>query len=66
MEVDIVLRRLALLGAGIAFLRSPRGKQFVAQTRQRLDTPENRSKLREAAAGLRSGEASGGSAGSNA
>jgi len=51
-----VLGRLALIGSAIAFARSARGKQAIAQARTRYDTPENRAKISDAVAGLRQGK----------
>jgi len=47
------LRRAGLLGAAITFARSERGQHMVRQTRDRIDTPANRAKLRDALSGLR-------------
>lgn len=51
--------RAGLLGAAVAFARSPKGQQMIAQARQKYDTPQNRAKLREAVSGLRQSRGSG-------
>ncbi len=46
-------RRAGLLGAAVAFTRSEQGRRVIAQTRARLDTPENRRKLQDTVRNLR-------------
>lgn len=41
-----------MIGAAVAFARSPQGQQMIAQARQRYDTPQNREKVRQTVAGL--------------
>ncbi len=48
-------RRAGLLGAAVAFTRSEQGRRVIAQTRVRLDTPENRRKLQATVRNLRAG-----------
>jgi len=43
-----------LIGAALAFARSPQGQRALADARRRFDTPANRAKLRETLSGLRS------------
>ncbi len=45
--------RAGLLGMAVAFARSPQGQRLIAEARRRYDTPENRAKLRQVVAGLR-------------
>ncbi|MCW2724949.1 MAG: hypothetical protein JWN35_1870 [Frankiales bacterium] len=47
------LKRASLIGAAVAFARSPRGQEMLSQARQKYDTPQNRAKLRETVDGLR-------------
>lgn len=47
-------RRAGLVGATVAFLRSPQGQRLIAEARRRYDTPENRARLRQAVADVRS------------
>jgi len=42
------MRRMWLVGAAIAFARSERGQQLIADARRKYDTPENRAKVTEA------------------
>ena len=46
--------RAGLLGAAMAFARSPQGQRMIREARRRYDTPQNRALLREKVAGLRS------------
>ena len=46
--------RAGLLGAALAFARSPQGQRMLMEARRRYDTPENRARLRETVAGMRS------------
>ena len=46
--------RAGLLGAAMAFARSPQGQRMIRDARRRYDTPENRALLREKVTGLRS------------
>jgi hypothetical protein len=46
--------RAGLIGAALAFARSPQGQRMLIEARRRFDTPENRAKLRQAVAGARS------------
>jgi hypothetical protein len=46
--------RAGLIGAALAFARSPQGQRMLMEARRRYDTPENRAKLRQAVAGARS------------
>ena len=48
-----LLRKAGLLGAAVSFARSERGRRMIADARTRLDTPENRDKLKGAATRLR-------------
>jgi hypothetical protein len=48
-------RRAGLLGAALAFARSPQGQRMIMEARRRYDTPQNRDLLRQKVAGLRSG-----------
>jgi len=48
-------RRAGLLGAALAFARSPQGQRMLMEARRRYDTPQNRELLRQKVAGLRSG-----------
>jgi len=48
------MRRAGLLGAVVSFAQSPQGRRMIEQARRKYDTPENRVKLRETVAGLRS------------
>jgi len=67
-----VLGRLAVLGGIVAFARSSKGKQVIAQTREKYDTPANRAKVQQAVSsvrgggGARTGAAADASAGSSA
>ena len=45
--------RAGLLGAALAFARSPQGQRMLMEARRRYDTPENRARLRETVAGMR-------------
>ncbi len=45
--------RAGLLGAAIAFARSPQGQRMIMEARRRYDTPQNRELLRQKVAGLR-------------
>lgn len=38
----------------VAFARSPQGQRMIADARRKYDTPENRARLRQTVAGLRS------------
>jgi hypothetical protein len=40
-----------LIGAALAFARSPQGQRMLMEARRRYDTPENRAKLRQAGRG---------------
>jgi hypothetical protein len=42
------IKRLGLMASAIAFARSERGKQLIADARRKYDTPENRAKLSQA------------------
>ena len=42
------------MGAAVAFLRSPQGQRILHDARRRYDTPENRARLQQAVADLRS------------
>lgn len=46
--------RAGLLGAALAFARSPQGQRMLMEARRRYDTPQNRELLRQKVAGLRS------------
>ena len=46
--------RAGLIGAALAFARSPQGQRVIMEARRRYATPENRARLREAVAGARS------------
>ena len=46
--------RAGLIGAALAFARSPQGQRMLIEARRRYDTPENRARLRQAVAGVRS------------
>jgi superfamily II DNA/RNA helicase len=46
--------RAGLLGAAMAFARSPQGQRMIREARRRYDTPENRALLRDKVTGLRS------------
>lgn len=46
--------RAGLIGAAMAFARSPQGQRMIREARRRYDTPENRALLRQKVAGLRS------------
>ena len=46
--------RAGMIGAALAFARSPQGQRMLMEARRRFDTPENRDKLRQAVAGARS------------
>ncbi len=50
-----MLGRLAVLGGIVAFARSSKGKQVIAQTREKYDTPENRAKVQQAVSSVRGG-----------
>jgi hypothetical protein len=39
--------RIGLAGVAIAFLRSPQGQRLVSEARQRVDTPDNRARVRQ-------------------
>lgn len=41
------MSRTGLAGAAIAFVRSPQGQHLINEARLRLDTPENRAKVRQ-------------------
>jgi hypothetical protein len=41
------MRRAGVLGAAIAFARSPQGQHLIGEARRRFDTPENRAKVRQ-------------------
>ena len=45
--------RAGLLGAAVAFARSPQGQRMIMEARRRYDTPQNRELLRQKVAGLR-------------
>ena len=45
--------RAGLVGAAVAFLRSPQGQRLVREARRRYDTPENRARLRQAVGDLK-------------
>ena len=45
--------RAGLLGAALAFARSPQGQRMIREARRRYDTPQNRELLRQKVAGLR-------------
>jgi hypothetical protein len=47
-------RKAGLIGAVVAFARSPQGQRALADARRKLDTPANRAKARETLSGLRS------------
>ena len=47
--------RAGLLGAALAFARSPQGQRMIREARRRYDTPQNRALLRQKVAGLRAG-----------
>jgi hypothetical protein len=47
------LGRLGLVGAAISFARSRQGQQLIRQARERLDTPQNRAKVRQTVESLR-------------
>ena len=46
--------RAGLIGAALAFARSPQGQRMLIEARRRYDTPENRARLRQAVARARS------------
>ncbi len=46
--------RAGLLGAALAFARSPQGQRLIMEARRRYDTPQNRALLKQKVAGLRS------------
>jgi hypothetical protein len=46
--------RAGLVGAALAFARSPQGQRMIMEARRKYDTPENRARLRQAVAGARS------------
>jgi hypothetical protein len=46
--------RLGLLASAVAFARSERGKRMITEARRKYDTPENRAKVGQAVASLRS------------
>ena len=45
--------RAGLLGAAMAFARSPQGQRMIMEARRKYDTPQNRELLRQKVAGLR-------------
>lgn len=45
--------RAGLLGAAVAFARSPQGQRMIREARRRYDTPQNRELLRQKVAALR-------------
>ena len=45
--------RAGLLGAALAFARSPQGQRMLRDARRKYDTPQNRDLLRQKVAGLR-------------
>ena len=47
------LRRAGMVGLALSFARSAQGQRLIAQARQRVDTPANRAKAREAIQNLR-------------
>jgi hypothetical protein len=47
--------RAGLLGAAVAFARSPQGQRMIREARRRYDTPQNRALLKQKVAGLRAG-----------
>jgi hypothetical protein len=55
------MRRLGLLASAVAFARSERGQQLIAEARRKYDTPANRAKVNQAIGGLR-GRSAGGAA----
>jgi hypothetical protein len=48
---DAAQGRAGLIGAALAFARSPQGQRMLMEARRRYDTPENRAKLRQASRG---------------
>lgn len=53
-----MIGKLALIGGAIAFARSAQGKKAIAQAREKYDTPENRSKVKQAVSSARGGSSS--------
>ena len=47
--------RAGLIGAAMAFARSPQGQRMIREARRRYDTPQNRALLRQKLAELRGG-----------
>ncbi len=47
--------RAGLIGAAMAFARSPQGQRLIREARRRYDTPQNRALLRQKLAALRGG-----------
>lgn len=47
--------RAGLIGAAMAFARSPQGQRMIREARRRYDTPQNRALLRQWLADLRGG-----------
>jgi hypothetical protein len=47
------MRRVGLVASAVAFARSERGQQLIADARRKYDTPENRAKLSAALGNLR-------------
>ena len=45
--------RAGLIGAAVAFARSPQGQRAIAEARRKFDTPENRARLRQVLTDLR-------------
>ena len=45
--------RAGLLGAAMAFARSPQGQRMIMEARRRYDTPQNRELLKQKVAGMR-------------
>jgi hypothetical protein len=46
------MKRASLIGAAVAFARSPRGQEMLSKARQKYDTPQNRARLRDRMGGL--------------
>jgi hypothetical protein len=46
------MKRASLIGAAVAFARSPRGQEMLSKARQKYDTPQNRARLRDTMGGL--------------
>jgi hypothetical protein len=49
----MVMRKLGLITAAVAFARSDRGQRMIADARRKYDTPENRAKVSQAIGSIR-------------